>query len=69
MFEESITAYKKLIDYYGGDRDNANYIIHLVMNGLFLGQRSLVNKAYDAILNNDEERFKQTIAKYLLSSD
>lgn len=42
--------------FFGGNKDSLEYFIYFVIKGLFSGDRTYVDKAYRAILDQDEKK-------------
>ncbi len=69
FLEEPIKAYRSLLDLYGAERkeerDNINYIIYLVLKGIFIGRSNYINIAYNAVISGDKETFEELLDNYL----
>ncbi len=69
FLRKPVEAYRILLDVYGvereEDRHNVNHIVYLVLKGLFTEQRRFIDRAYNALINGDEETFKAVVNEYL----
>ncbi len=61
FLKDPVKAFDGLMDFFGGDSSTTKYFLYFVLKGLFAGNRMYVDEAYNAVLNQDIEKFKKLI--------
>lgn len=64
LLRKPLLAYKELNDFFGGNKDSVEYFIYFVMKGLFGGDRTYTDRAYRAILDQDEKEFLDLVMRF-----
>jgi len=64
LLQKPLVAYEELNDFFGGDKDLVEYFIYFVIKGLFGADRTYTDKAYKALLEQNEKEFLELLTRY-----
>ena len=53
FLSDPISAYKKVVEYYGGDEESSKFIIYVVLRELLSSKPDLVDKAFKCIASDN----------------